>query len=171
MVFDAAGMVLLGGSWEYRRLAGVSGQAAGYLLVLIQAIILAALFWYRESLGNGISLYLSVCCVAWLLLFIRLPLYRPDAKPTALTGCFLRHRHRVHHNRLVCAWLDTYPAGRVVADPVIAVDRMGCGYRCLFCRQSLWKKKACTAYQPRKNTGRFVGRLDRRPLVALLAAS
>ena len=49
-------------------------------MVLVQAIILAALFWHRESWANGIVLYLSISCVVWLLLFIRLPLYRPDTR-------------------------------------------------------------------------------------------
>ena len=73
-------VVLIGASLEYRRLAGISSQTAGYLMVLVQAIILAVLFWYRESWANGIVLYLSISCVVWLLLFIRLPLYRPDTR-------------------------------------------------------------------------------------------
>ena len=73
-------IILLGGSWEYRRLAGFP-HAGGYLLVLLQAVILAALFSYRDSWDSHILLYLSAACIAWLLMFIRLPLYHPDAKP------------------------------------------------------------------------------------------
>lgn len=70
-------IILLGGSWEYRRLAGISSHRGGYLLVLVQAIMLAALFSYRADWASGIVWYLSIGCLAWLLMFIRLPLYHP----------------------------------------------------------------------------------------------
>lgn len=74
-------VIFLGGSWEYRRLAGLSGQMSGYLLLLVQAVILAALFSYRSLWHTDIVMYMSACCIAWLLMFIRLNLYRPDSQP------------------------------------------------------------------------------------------
>lgn len=71
-------VILLGGSREYMRLAGVSGRPSGYLVVVVQALIFATLFWYRDSWAAGISLYLAMSCVVWLLLFVRLPLYRAN---------------------------------------------------------------------------------------------
>jgi len=74
-------LILLGGSWEYRRLAGLSDNATGYLLVIMQAAIFGALFSYRSHWGSGISIYLSASCAAWLLMFVRLPLYHEDTMP------------------------------------------------------------------------------------------
>ena len=71
--------VFMLGSHEYKYLAGFSGQTSGQLLVALQGLILLALFWNRDNWDAHIWIYLSTSCAAWLLMFIRLPLFRPDA--------------------------------------------------------------------------------------------
>ena len=73
--------VLLQGSIEYKRLAGFSSQTAGHFLVPLQAIILLTLFWFRDNWDANILLVMCVICAAWLMLFMRLPLYNPGAHP------------------------------------------------------------------------------------------
>ena len=76
------GCILLGGSWEYQRLAGLSGGTAAYVLIIVQVIILALLYWFKPYWNSTIMMDLVVSCVIWLLLFIRLFKYRVNAQVT-----------------------------------------------------------------------------------------
>ena len=165
-------IILLGGSWEYRRLAGVSDHPAGYLLVLFQALILAALFWLKSDWANGISLYLAVCCVTWLLMFIRLPLYRPE-KPldnsyrvisvaTALlsvtTGWF------------ALSWIRIQPEGSwLILLLLLIVWAADTG--AYFSGKTFGKRKLAPRISPGKTLAGLIGGLVAAPLIALLASN
>ena len=165
-------LVLLGGSWEYMRLATLSSPQAGYFLVLLQAFILAALFWYRDLWPDGIMLYLTACCVAWLLLFIRLPLYRTDAQPdnsyrvisliTAIisvsTGWFALGWIRLQQDG---AWLIL-----LLLLIVWAADTGA-----YFSGMTFGKKKLAPSISPGKTLAGLYGGLIAAPLVALLASN
>lgn len=73
--------ILMRGSEEYTRLAGLSGHYARVPVLVLQGLIMLVLFWYKASWDNHILLYMSASCAAWLLMFIRLPLYHPDSQP------------------------------------------------------------------------------------------
>ena len=164
-------LVLLGGSWEYVRLAGVSNAAAGYLLVLVQAIILTILFSYKEHWFSGISLYLTACCVAWFLLFIRLLLYRPEAQAdntyrlislaTAIvsitTGWF------------ALAWIRIQPQGSwLILLLLLIVWAADTG--AYFSGKAFGKRKLAPRISPGKTMAGLYGGLVAAPLIALLAA-
>ena len=74
------GAILLGGTWEYTRLAGFTGGKGSYFLVLLQTVILISLFVYRPHWDAGILTYLYIACAVWLLMFLRLPLFRPGVR-------------------------------------------------------------------------------------------
>ena len=44
------GVILLGGSWEYKRLAGLAGLMAGHLMVLLQALSIFQSYQHRKPL-------------------------------------------------------------------------------------------------------------------------
>lgn len=73
--------ILLKGSAEYGRLAIFTGRFTPYLLLELQAAILIVLFLYRADWDTYILISISASCAAWLLMFVRLRLYKPDAKP------------------------------------------------------------------------------------------
>ena len=165
-------IVLLVCSWEYSQLAGVSSQSGRYLLTLAQAIIFAMLFWSRDHWATDITLYLSLCCVVWLLLFVRLPLYRPDIRPdntyrivsvaTAIlsitTGCF------------ALSWLRLQPEGSwLILLLLLIVWASDTG--AYFSGTMFGKRKLAAQISPGKTQAGLLGGLVAAPLGALLAAS
>ncbi|NOR19684.1 MAG: hypothetical protein GQ538_06305 [Xanthomonadales bacterium] len=77
------GIILLGGSWEYQRLAGLSGGGSAYILMIVQIIILALLYWYRNYWDSTILIDLTVSCIIWLLMFIRLFQFEDNSRVTS----------------------------------------------------------------------------------------
>ena len=163
-------VVLMGASLEYRRLAGISSHTAGYLLVLAQAIILAALFWYRESWANGIILYLSISCVVWLLLFIRLPLYRPD---THLDGTYrivsvATAILSITIGWFALSWLRIQPEGPwLILLLLLIVWAADTG--AYFAGKAFGKRKLAPSISPGKTQAGLLGGLITAALIALLA--
>lgn len=165
------GIILLGGSWEYLRLAGVPSQAAGYLLVALQAVILALLFMYRNEWAAGMSWYLSLCCAAWLLLFIRLPAYRKDARVDgryrvvsmvtsllSITACWF-----------ALGWLRVQPHGPwLILLLLLIVWAADTG--AYFTGKAFGRHKLAPRISPGKTREGLLGGLVLAPLIALLAA-
>jgi len=164
-------IVLLGGSWEYLRLAGVSGQAGGYLLVVLQAVTLAILFRYRNDWAAGMVWYLSLCCAAWLLLFIRLPAYRQETRADgtyrvvsiatsllSITACWF-----------ALGWLRVQPQGSwLILLLLLIVWAADTG--AYFSGKTFGKKKLAPRISPGKTQAGLVGGLISAALIALLAA-
>jgi phosphatidate cytidylyltransferase len=78
----ALGVLMMIGCWEYRRLADLSREAGWALLALQAAIVTGLLLTWPEAARDA-WLLLQGACVAWLLLFTRLALYRPGDTPDA----------------------------------------------------------------------------------------
>lgn len=76
----AVGVLMMIGAWEYRRLADLSERAGGALLVLQGVVVLGMLLSWPAAARDA-TLLLAGACAAWLLLFSRLALYRPEAAP------------------------------------------------------------------------------------------
>ena len=165
------GLVLVGGSWEYARLAGVSSYPTGYLLVLVQAVILTALTLYQSYWYINISLYLGACCVTWLFLFVRLALYRTDTQlnnsyrgisvATAIasitTGWF------------ALGWIRIQPEGSwLILLLLLIVWAADTG--AYFSGKTYGKKKLAPHISPGKTLAGLYGGLVAAPVIALLAA-
>lgn len=164
-------LIFLGGSWEYMRLAGVSSARAGYLMVLVQAIILAALFWYKNYWSISIALYLSACCVAWLLLFIRLPLYRPNAKPdkTYRVISLATAIISITTGWFALGWIRLQPDGSwLILLFLLIVWAADTG--AYFSGKTFGKSKLAPRISPGKTVAGLYGGLVAAPLIALLAA-
>ncbi|HEY5775965.1 MAG TPA: phosphatidate cytidylyltransferase [Xanthomonadales bacterium] len=163
-------IILLGGSWEYRRLAGVASHPAGYLMVAAQAIILAVLFWYQRDWATGIHWYLSICCAAWLLMFIRLPLYRPGSLAdstyraisvstaiASVTSCWF-----------ALSWLRIQPQGSwLILLLLLIVWAADTG--AYFSGKAFGKRKLAPHISPGKTLAGLTGGLIAATLIALLA--
>ena len=170
--FILLAIILLGGSWEYRRLAGVSDHPMGMLLVPFQALILAALLWYRSEWTGEIILYLSICCMAWLLLFIRLPLYRPDRKLDASYRytSLVTAIASVTTGWFALSWLRDQPQGSwLILLLLLIVWAADTG--AYFSGKAFGKRKIAPHISPGKTLAGLTGGLILAPLIALLAVS
>jgi phosphatidate cytidylyltransferase len=170
--FILLAIVLLGGSWEYRRLAGLSDQKLGALLVPIQLLILVVLLWYRSEWAGEIVLYLSICCLAWLLLFIRLPLYRPGkVLDASYRFCSLATAIlSVTSGWFALSWMRVLPQGSwLILLLLLIVWAADTG--AYFAGKTFGKRKLAPHISPGKTLAGFAGGLVAAPLIALLAAS
>lgn len=163
-------IILLGGSWEYRRLAGLSGQTAGYILVLIQTVVLAMLFHYRGDWEAAILVYMSVICVAWLFMFVRLPLYRSSSKADATyrVVSFVTAIVSISTGWFALSWIRLLPDGSwLILLLLLIVWAADTG--AYFVGKSFGKKKLAIQISPGKTRAGLLGGLIAAPLVALLA--
>jgi phosphatidate cytidylyltransferase len=165
-------IILLGGSWEYRRLAGLSDHPGGYLMVIVQAGILAGLFWCSDQWTAGIWVYLSMACIAWLLLFIRLPLYRPD---TPLDSSYRRISLvtavlSVTIGWFALSWVRIQPQGSwLILLLLLIVWAADTG--AYFVGKTFGKRKLASYISPGKTWEGLLGGLIAAPLIALLASN
>lgn len=164
-------LVLLGGSREYSRLAGVSSYPTGYLLVLVQATILAVLVLYKDHWSINISLYLSACCITWLLLFIRLPLYRPDMQVdnTYRVVSLFTAIASITTGWFALGWIRVQPDGSwLILLLLLIVWAADTG--AYFSGRAFGKKKLAPHISPGKTRAGLYGGLIAAPVIALLAA-
>ena len=166
------GVILLGGSWEYARLAGLSRYAGGYLLVLTQALVLAMLFIYRDHWESGILMYMPMACAAWLLMFLRLSVYRagttPDNRYRIIS--FATAIASVTAGWFAISWLRTQADGSwLLLLMLLIVWAADTG--AYFAGKTFGKSKLAPQISPGKTRAGLLGGLIAAPLVALLAAS
>jgi len=162
--------ILLIGSWEYRRLAGLSGQLSGYLLVLVQTVILVALFSYRSQWDSSILTLMCISCAAWLLMFMRLPLYRPDSRPddTYRAVSFATAIVSITTGWFAVSWLRLQPEGSwLILLLLLIVWAADTG--AYFVGKTFGKKKLAPHISPGKTLAGLSGGLITAPLLALLA--
>ena len=165
-------VILLGGSCEYMRLAGFSGHAGGYILVLVQAIILAMLFRYRILWDSGTLTYLYIICAAWLVMFIRLPLYRPDTRPdnTYRVVSFVTAIVSISTGWFAVCWIRIQPDGTwLILLLLLIVWAADTG--AYFSGKAFGKRKLAPHISPGKTQAGLLGGLIAGPLVALLAVN
>jgi phosphatidate cytidylyltransferase len=68
---------MLIGSWEFRRLGDMDRGISGWLMVLIQVAILFFMYENSAVLLLHAPAVLTAGCLIWLLLFVRLLVFRP----------------------------------------------------------------------------------------------
>ena len=165
-------VILLGGSWDYRRLAGFSGHPAGYLLVLVQAIILAILFSCRSHWDSDILTYLCIICAAWLLMFVRLPLYRPAAHPDSAyrVVSFATAIVSVTTGWFAVCWIRIQADGAWLLLLLLLIV-WAADTGAYFSGKAFGKKKLAPHISPGKTRAGLLGGLIAGPLIAVLAAS
>lgn len=164
------GLILLGGSWEYTRLAGLSGQTGAYILILIQAVILGLLFISSNSWNDDILLFLGMSCLAWLLMFVRLLAYNQadqlNNRYRALS--FITAIVSVTTGWFALCWLRTLPEG-VWLILLLLLIVWAADTGAYFFGKAFGKRKLAPQISPGKTQMGLLGGLITAPVVALLA--
>ncbi|MEJ2402060.1 MAG: phosphatidate cytidylyltransferase [Xanthomonadales bacterium] len=108
----AIAILLLAGCLEFRRICALS-VAAGAALLALQIVIFGVLFFGWDRIEPHAIAILAAGCLAWLLLFVRLPLYRRGAQPTAAfrAAGFLSAPVALTTCGFALAWLQEQPRG------------------------------------------------------------
>ncbi len=70
--------LLLIGSWEFKKLCAMERGIAGWMMILVQAMLFYLLFKYSDKLFLHARALLSVGCLVWMVMFVRLIVFRPD---------------------------------------------------------------------------------------------
>jgi phosphatidate cytidylyltransferase len=164
--------ILLIASREYAPLAGYTNTAGAYVLPIVQGIILAVLFVYRASWDSAIAQLAGLACAAWLLMFARLPLYRPGARAdntyrllSSLTAIL-----SITTGWFALSWIRMRPDGSwLILLLLLIVWAADTG--AYFAGINFGKRKLAPHISPGKTQAGFVGGLIAAPLMALLAAS
>lgn len=76
----AMAALLLTGTWEFTRLAGLGRIPAG-ILMGIQTLVLLFMFQFWSTISNHGMTFLSAAVLTWLVMFLRLITYQPGVKP------------------------------------------------------------------------------------------
>ena len=165
-------IILLGGSWEYRRLAGLSGHAGGYLLMLIQAVILILAYQNMGEWDNNIMMLLSISCAAWLLMIIRLPLYRPDARldNSYRAISFFTAILSITTGWFAISWIRIQAEGSWLLLLLLLIV-WAADTGAYFAGKNFGKRKLAPHISPGKTRAGLWGGLIAAPLMALLAAN
>ena len=164
------GIILLGGSWEYTRLAGLSGDFSRYFLVLVQAVLLVTLFINQSHWGSSILIYLTFACFAWLLMFLRLSTFHPGV---SLAGSyrvisFITAIASVTTGWFALGWIRIQGVGSwLILLLLLIVWAADTG--AYFVGKNFGKEKLAPQISPGKTRAGLLGGLIAAPLVALLA--
>jgi phosphatidate cytidylyltransferase len=75
----ALAALLLVGAWEFQRLAGLAGSVAGWALIASQALVFLLLLREQAAWLESPLWLLTGACAAWLVMFLRLFGFRPQA--------------------------------------------------------------------------------------------
>lgn len=164
-------IILLGGSLEYSRLAGLAGRFSAYLLIFIQAAIFSALFVLRDTWGTYELPLLAASCVAWLIMFIRLQTYQPRAIPdnTYRFLSFMTALVSITAGWFAVCWLRLQADGSwLILLLLLIVWAADTG--AYFVGRAFGKKKLAPNISPGKTVAGLMGGLILAPAVALLAA-
>lgn len=76
----ALAALLLTGSWEFRRLAALPA-AAGWTLLILQALVIGVLALYWPTIKADAVIWLAAGALSWLLMYSRLLGFRADHPP------------------------------------------------------------------------------------------
>lgn len=165
-------VILLRGSWEYSLLAGLNGRAARHSMVVLQAVILATLFNFRELWASNALVCLSASCALWLLMFIRLARFRAGAqvdKSYQLLS-FATAIVSITTGWFAISWLIMQPQGSWLLLMLLLIV-WAADTGAYFAGINFGKKKLAPLISPGKTLAGLWGGLIAAPLIALLAAS
>ncbi len=164
----AAGALLLVGTWEFHRLAGLQ-TPMGIVLFAVQAALIGALMMsWSDWTANPVPPF-AAACVAWLLLFTQL--FTHD--PTRGKAPFWRARGTVHalvvitFGWMAVAWLHHEPSGPwwilLLLLIIWAADVFA-----YFSGRAFGKRKLAPRISPGKTWAGFYGGLLGAVIVAVL---
>ena len=108
-----AALLLLIGSWEFRKLADLGSGLASWALPAIQAgLFLLCLIEPARWMAHSLT-YFLVACAAWLVMFAQMRFYRPGREPDRAyrVQSFAHALAVLTFAWMALAWLRFQPAG------------------------------------------------------------
>lgn len=164
-------IIMLFGNREYARLAGLSGKFSARAMLSLQTVIFAILFQFREQWNEHITIALVASCALWLLMFIRLPMFRPgtpvDGAYRAIS--FVTAIVSITTGWFALSWLRSQPDGSwLIMLLLLIVWSADTG--AYFAGRTFGKRKLAPNISPGKTIAGLFGGLVAAPLVAFLAA-
>jgi len=138
----------------------------------LQAIILLTLFWFKDSWEANIFIIMPVICAAWLMMFLRLPLYQPGAQPddSYRAVSFCTAIISITTGWFAISWIRMQPEGSwLILLWLLIVWAADTG--AYFAGKTFGKNKLAPRISPGKTREGLLGGLITAPLIALLAAS
>lgn len=162
--------IMLVGIREYSRLAGLGGKAAAHIMILLQTAIFIVLFQLRDQWSDHITVIMISSCVLWLLMFMRLPLFRPGASVDGFyqAVAFVTGIVSITTGWFALSWIRSQPEGAwLVLLLLLIVWAADTG--AYFAGRAFGKKKLAKLISPGKTIAGLLGGLTLAPLVALLA--
>ncbi len=162
--------IMLAGNREYSRLAGLSGQAAGSFMLFLQAAIFVMLFQFAGEWSDQITVVLATSCALWLLMFVRLPLFRSDTPVdgTYRAVSFMTAIVSLTTGWLALSWIRSLPEGSwLILLLLLIVWSADTG--AYFAGRTFGKRKLAPLISPGKTIAGLVGGLIAAPLIAFLA--
>lgn len=164
-------VIMLGGSREYGHLAGLSWQTTGRAMLFMQAAIFVMLFQLRDQWSDHITVVLIASCALWLLMFVRLPLFRPGSPVNGayrIASC-ITAIISLTTAWLALSWMRNQPQGAwLILLLLLIVWSADTG--AYFAGRAFGKRKLAKQISPGKTIAGLFGGLTAAPLVALLAA-
>lgn len=163
-------LVLLLGTFEYRRLAGLKGLQAGHWLVLCQLLVFAALLLDGRAWGTPAGLWLTASCAAWLLMFSRLAFFTADAAVDRgyRARSFLTALVSVSSGWYALGWLRLQPSGSWLILMLFLIV-WACDTGAYFAGKTWGKKKLAPLISPGKTVVGLAGGLITAVLVGVAA--
>lgn len=140
--------------------------------MLIQAAILTLAYRHRGQWDNDILMLMSISCAAWLLMFVRLPLYRPDARPdrSYQAVSFFTAILSISTGWFAISWVRLQSEGSwLILLLLLIVWAADTG--AYFAGKTFGKKKLAAHISPGKTQAGLLGGLIAAPLMALLATN
>jgi len=165
-------VILLIGSWEYAPLAGYTQSAGRYVLIIVQVALLAVLFSYRAAWDSAIAQYTGLACVAWLLMFVRLSMYRPGTQVDGIYRLLSSWTAilSITTGWFALRWIRMRPDGAWLLLLLLLIV-WAADTGAYFAGMAFGKSKLAPHISPGKTQAGFIGGLIAAPLVALLAVS
>ena len=164
--------IMLVGIWEYSRLAGLGGKTAANIMILLQMAIFIVLFQVRDQWSDHITVIMISSCALWLLMFIRLPLFRPAMPVDGAyrAASFVTGIVSITTGWFALVWIRSQPEGAwLVLLLLLIVWAADTG--AYFAGRTFGKRKLAKQISPGKTIAGLLGGLALAPLVALLAAA
>jgi len=163
--------VLLGASWEYQRLAGLSGHFPAYLLILFQVLIFVVLGRTEAVWSTATWTYLGASCALWVLMFSRMLFYKPGTTVSAQYRflSFITALASITTAWFAICWIHSLPAGSwLILFLLIIVWAADIG--AYFAGKAFGKRKLAPKISPGKTVAGLVGGFAAAPLAAIALA-
>ena len=111
----AIALLLLAGSWEFARLAGL-GAVAHWLLFLAQAVLIALMLQFWDNISGHALAFLVAACLSWCVMFLRLVNFRPASQPglNYRVVSFFCALASISFGWFALSWLRTQPQGQLL---------------------------------------------------------